>query len=139
MLKTIMTVLALLPMMVAAQTVTSPNGNVTLTFSLTEQGQPTYEMSYKGKKVVNPSHLGLALACDKHASKGMNETDLMEGFKVKDTQTSTFDETWRPVWGETATIRNHYNEMAVCLNQPTSDRDMTIRFRVYDYGMGLRY
>ena len=104
-----MTVLALLPMMVAAQTVTSPNGNVTLTFSLTEQGQPTYEMSYKGKKVVNPSHLGLALACDKHASKGMNETDLMEGFKVKDTQTSTFDETWRPVWGETATIRNHYN------------------------------
>ena len=79
-----MTVLALLPMMVAAQTVTSPNGNVTLTFSLTEQGQPTYEMSYKGKKVVNPSHLGLALACDKHASKGMNETDLMEGFKVKD-------------------------------------------------------
>ena len=139
MLKTIMTVLALLPMMVAAQTVTSPNGNVTLTFSLTEQGQPTYEMSYKGKKVVNPSHLGLALACDKHASKGMNETDLMEGFKVKDTQTSTFDETWRPVWGETATIRNHYNEMAVCLNQPTSGRDMTIRFRVYDYGMGLRY
>ena len=130
---------ALLPMMAAAQTVKSPNGNVSLTFSLTDKGQPTYEMTYKGKQVVSPSHLGLELAKDKHASKGMEETNLMDGFKIKDTQTSTFDETWRPVWGETSTIRNNYNEMAVNLHQPSSDRDITIRFRVYDYGMGLRY
>ena len=58
---------ALLPMMVAAQTVKSPNGNVSLTFSLTDKGQPTYEMSYKGKTVCKPSHLGLELAKDKHA------------------------------------------------------------------------
>ena len=80
---------ALLPMMAAAQTVKSPNGNVSLTFSLTDKGQPTYEMTYKGKQVVSPSHLGLELAKDKHASKGMEETDLMDGFKIKDTQTST--------------------------------------------------
>ncbi|WP_337782784.1 glycoside hydrolase family 97 N-terminal domain-containing protein, partial [Segatella sp.] len=129
----------LLPMLAAAQTIKSPNGNVSVTFSLTEKGQPTYEMSYKGKTVCKPSHLGLELAKDKHASKGMEETSLMDGFTETGSKTSTFDETWKPVWGETATIRNHYNEMEVNLNQAASKRNITIRFRVYDYGMGLRY
>ena len=131
--------IALLPMIGMAQTVSSPNGNVTVKFSLTNDGQPTYEMEYKGKTVCKPSHLGLELAKDKHASKGMQETDLMKGFKETGHKTSTFDETWKPVWGETATIRNHYNEMEVSLNQPSSKRNIKIRFRVYDYGMGLRY
>ena len=131
--------MALLPMGAAAQTVTSPNGNVVVTFSLSPKGQPTYEMQYKGKAVCKPSHLGLELAKDKHASKGMDETDLMDGFEETNHRTSTFDETWKPVWGETATIRNHYNEMAVDLHQPATKRNITIRFRVYDYGMGLRY
>lgn len=130
--------LLLLPLMATAQTVTSPNGNVEVKFSL-DNGCPTYEMTYKGKAVVKPSHLGLELVKTKHASKGMEETDLMDGFTVTDTQTSTFDETWKPVWGQTATIRNHYNEMAVTLNQSASKRNIVIRFRVYDDGMGLRY
>ena len=67
------------------------------------------------------------------------ETNLMDGFTETSSKTSTFDETWKPVWGETATIRNHYNEMEVNLNQASSKRNITIRFRVYDYGMGLRY
>ena len=129
----------LVPAWASAQTVTSPNGNVKLTFSLSETGQPTYEMAYKDKAVIKPSHLGLELAKDKHASKGEQETDLMDGFKVTNTQTSTFDETWKPVWGETATIRNHYNELQVNLRQEVTDRDIIIRFRVYDDGMGLRY
>ena len=122
-----------------AQSVKSPDGNVELKFSLTGNGRPTYEMTYKGKAVVKPSHLGLELAKDKHASKGENETDLMEGFSMKDSSTSTFDETWEPVWGETSTIRNHYNELAVSLVQAVSNRNIIIRFRVYDDGMGLRY
>ena len=129
----------LVPAWASAQTVTSPNGNVKLTFSLSETGQPTYEMAYKDKAVIKPSHLGLELAKDKHASKGEQETDLMDGFKVTNTQTSTFDETWKPVWGETATIRNHYNELQVNLRQEAAGRDIIIRFRVYDDGMGLRY
>lgn len=91
-----------------AQTVTSPDGNVSVKFYL-QDGRPTYEMTYKKKEVIRPSHLGLELAKDKHAFNGTNEQDLMDGFTVKDTKTATFDETWRPVWGETATIRNHYN------------------------------
>ena len=78
-------------------------------------------MSYKGKTVCKPSHLGLELAKDKHASKGMEETSLMDGFTETGSKTSTFDETWKPVWGETATIRNHYNEMEVNLNHQVSD------------------
>lgn len=69
----------------------------------------------------------------------MEETSLMDGFVVAKTDTLTFDETWKPVWGETATIRNHYNELAVTLNQPSTKRNIVIRFRVYDDGMGLRY
>ncbi|WP_306571298.1 glycoside hydrolase family 97 protein [Segatella buccae] len=129
----------LLPMMAAAQTVKSPDGNVALTFTLSDNGRPTYEMTYKGRAVVKPSHLGLELAKDRHASKGKDETDLMDGFKITDTRVSSFDETWKPVWGETATIRNHYNELEVDLNQPSSDRNIIIRFRVYNDGMGLRY
>lgn len=129
----------LVPAWASAQTVTSPSGNVKLSFSLSETGQPTYEMTYKDKAVIKPSHLGLELAKDKHASKGEQETDLMDGFKVTNTQTSTFDETWKPVWGETATIRNHYNELQVNLRQEAAGRDIIIRFRVYDDGMGLRY
>ena len=131
--------LLLMPLAILAQAVKSPNGNVELKFSLTDNGRPTYEMTYKGKAVIKPSHLGLELAKDKHASKGENETDLMEGFKINDTLVTTFDETWKPVWGETSTIRNHYNELAVSLVQAVSNRNIIIRFRVYDDGMGLRY
>ena len=137
--KTAIITLAMLPLWAMAQTVTSPNGNVSVKFSLSDSGQPTYEMLYKGKTVCKPSHLGLELAKDKHASKGMDETDLMDGFKETSHKITSFDETWRPVWGETATIRNNYNEMQVDLNQPQTKRNITIRFRVYDYGMGLRY
>ena len=128
----------LLPMLAMAQTVKSPNGNVSVKFSL-DNGRPVYEVSYKNRAVVKPSYLGLELAKTKHASKGMEETSLMDGFVVAKTDTSTFDETWKPVWGETATIRNHYNELAVTLNQPSTKRNIVIRFRVYDDGMGLRY
>lgn len=128
----------LMPLAALAQTVTSPDGNVVLNFSL-DNGRPTYQLDYKGKAVVKPSHLGLELAKDKHASKGLEETDLMDGFTIVKTDTSSFDETWKPVWGETATIRNNYKEMAVTLNQPATKRNIVIRFRVYNDGMGLRY
>ena len=129
----------LVPLAAAAQTVKSPNGNVAVTFSLTGNGVPTYEMTYKNREVVKPSHLGLELAKDRHASKGLHETSLMDGFKVADTKTSTFNETWTPVWGQYGKIRNNYNELAVDLVQPATTRKMTIRFRVYNIGMGLRY
>ena len=129
----------LLPLSVAAQTVSSPNGAISVSFSLADGGRPTYEMTYKGRPVVKPSHLGLELAKDTHATKGFAETSLMDGFTESHSEVSSFDETWKPVWGETATIRNHYNELLVSLSQDHTGRQMNIRFRVYDDGMGLRY
>ena len=138
--KTFFAVMALLiPFMAMAQSVTSPNGCMELKFSLAANGVPTYELNYKGRAVVKPSHLGLELARDKHASKGMEETNLLDGFKIVNTKVSEFDETWEPVWGETATIRNHYNELAATLSQPATKREIIIRFRVYDDGIGFRY
>jgi len=124
---------------IGAAEVKSPNGNIVLSFSVDGDGRPVYEMSYKGRPVVLPSHLGLELAQDKHASKGMEETDLMDGFSIKSEQTREFDETWQPVWGETRDIRNHYVDYAATLWQLQTQREIIIRFRVYDDGIGFRY
>jgi hypothetical protein len=130
--------ISLLPLSVMAENVTSPNGKVVLNFDV-ENGVPTYSLTFKNKTVIKPSHLGLLLAKDKHASKGLKETDLMDGFAVTDTKKSAFDEVWHPVWGENSDIRNHYNELAVTLNQTSENRNMIVRFRVYDDGIGFRY
>ena len=116
----------------------SPDESVFLWFSI-DGGRPYYSVSYKQQPVVKKSYLGLELAKDKHASKGLEETDLMEGFQLVDTKKSTFDETWQPVWGETREIRNNYNELAVTLKQRETNRIMILRFRVYDDGVGFRY
>jgi hypothetical protein len=68
-----------------------------------------------------------------------NDTDLIHNFSVTNTETSTFDETWQPVWGEEKEIRNHYNELAVTLLQKDTERKMVIRFRLFDDGLGFRY
>ena len=68
-----------------------------------------------------------------------NDTDLIHNFSVTNTETSTFDETWQPVWGEEKEIRNHYNELAVTLLQKETERKMIIRFRLFDDGLGFRY
>ena len=113
-----------------AENISSPSGQVSVDFELTGKGVPTYHMTYKGTEVIKPSTLGLELN---------GKPNLMDGFEVVKTSTSTFDETWQPVWGEVKDIRNHYNELLVELRQPETDRYMNIRFRVYDEGMGLRY
>ena len=116
----------------------SPNKKVFLLFGI-DDGKPNYFVSYRDQAVIYKSFLGLELAKSKYASKGKEETDLMDGFKLIDSKTSTFDETWKPVWGETNKIRNHYNELAVTLKQEKTNREMIIRFRVYDDGVGFRY
>lgn len=113
-----------------AEGITSPNGQLQLNFSVNPQGEPVYELFYKGKAVIKPSKLGLELK---------NDPGLMNGFTLADTRTSTFDETWEPVWGEVRQIRNHYNEMAVTLNQKAQNRNIIIRFRLFDDGLGFRY
>ena len=108
----------------------SPNGEVKLMFALTEKGEPMYELFYKDKRVLNPSMLGIEL---------VDAPNLLDGFTLSKVDTCSVDETWQPVWGEEKEIRNNYNELAVTLNQVAEKRDMVIRFRVFDDGVGFRY
>ena len=114
---------------VHASEVTSPNGEMKLTFTLRDS-KPYYSVSFRGKPVIKPSRLGYEL---------YNAESLLEGFTQMGEKTSTFDETWTPVWGENKTIRNHYKELLVNLIQEKTGRVMNLRFRVYDEGVGLRY
>lgn len=133
-----------------AQELKSPDENLSMIFSVQEGGIPTYKLTYKGKDVIKPSRLGLELKDENPAAEfgtemGMKgksnnpKTSLYDKFSVTDTQTSTFDETWKPVWGEVNEIRNHYNELAVTLNQSGTNRQIVIRFRLFNDGLGFRY
>lgn len=117
----------------ATEVLTSPDGRLQLSFDLTADGTPTYKMDYNNKPVIATSRLGLELK---------NQKSLLDGFNMERVSRSSFDETWQPVWGEQSSIRNHYNEMAVCLSQPDDNghlREMIVRFRLYDDGVGFRY
>lgn len=116
---------------IQAQELRSPNGQLVMNFSLQPQGVPAYQLSYKGKPVIKLSSLGLEL---KNDSKS-----LLNDFVITNAQTSAHDSTWEPVWGEVNKIRNHYNELAITLTQKETDRQMIIRFRLFDDGLGFRY
>ena len=132
----------------AQEVLLSTDGDIRMQFSITDGGRPTYTLDYKGRAVILPSHMGLELRGEApklefgtEIEKGEPGTpvSLYDGFTVARVERSEFDQTWRPVWGEQAEIRDHYNEMAVTLHQEATDRDMTIRFRLYDDGLGFRY
>ena len=134
------------------QTLKSPDGVLEMTFQLTSEGTPQYALNYDGKKVILPSDLGYELRGVLKAQKIVYNADgtiskedrqptqsFYDGFAVESFETDTFDEVWEPVWGEEAQIRNNYNELLVNLVQPSTDRKMSIRFRLYNDGLGFRY
>ena len=134
------------------QTLKSPSGNMEMTFQLTAEGTPQYALDYGDTKVILPSDLGfefrgvlkaqkLVYNADGTISKEDREpcNSFYDGFAVESVETDSFDETWEPVWGEEAKIRNNYNELVVNLVQTSTERKMAIRFRLYDDGLGFRY
>lgn len=133
-----------------AQELHSPDGKFRMSFSLVQNGQPAYNLFYKGKPVIRESTLGLELKSQKANLSGNTDSDmqqksvnpqasLFDHFTITDSARATFDENWTPVWGEVKTIRNHYNELAIELNQKETNREMIIRFRLFDDGLGFRY
>ncbi|MGN0029385.1 MAG: glycoside hydrolase family 97 protein [Marinilabiliaceae bacterium] len=117
-------------------TATSPDGNIKLTFGITEgDSVPTYALTYGTQQVVRTSRLGL----DIKIKGGSPADNLTHGFELADAKRSSFDETWAPVWGEEDSIRNNYNELTVSLRQPSSGRTMDLCFRLFNDGLGFRY
>ena len=134
------------------QTLKSPSGNMEMTFHLTAEGTPQYALNYGDQQVILPSNLGFEFRGVLKAQQIVFNQDgtiskedrqpsysFYDGFKVESVETATFDETWEPVWGEEKEIRNHYNELLVNLVQTSSEKKMSVRFRLYDDGLGFRY
>ena len=134
------------------QTLKSPDGNMEMTFHLTAEGTPQYALSYGDKEVILPSNLGFEFRGVLKAQKLVYNADgtiskedrepaysFYDGFAVESVETASFDETWAPVWGEEKEIRNNYNELLVNLVQTSSEKKMSIRFRLYNDGLGFRY
>lgn len=123
-----------------AQTLRSPDGKFELNFKLSAAGEPTYNLSYKKRPVLNDSKMAFAIK---------DQPSFASHFTLVDSKTGTHDETWKPAWGEVSSIRDHYNELAVTLQQvsdkpgSSDSRKMTrrlvIRFRLFDDGLGFRY
>ncbi len=113
----------------AAVSITSPDGNLVLNFELTPNGVPYYTLDYKNKPVVTASALGLK----------SDQLDLTDGFHIVSTDTASVDRTWEPVWGEYSTIRDNFNELAVNLAGNEGKRGLTIRFKLFNDGLGFRY
>lgn len=114
-----------------AQELKSPNGNFKMIFALENDGTPTYQLFMKDREVIKKSKLGLELQKDKKS--------LLNDFTLVNEVRNTFDETWKTVWGEETEIRNHYNELALTLKQNETERQIIIRFRLFNDGLGFRY
>lgn len=115
---------------VSAEKLSSPSGMVVVDFNLSDSGEPVYSMKFKDKEVIKPSKLGFEL---------MGKLKLSNRFSLQKISSSTFDETWKPVWGEVDEIRNHYNEYLAELKHDSTGWKMNVRFRLYDEGIGFRY
>ena len=120
----------LVSIVVNSQNVQSVSKDISLDFKLSKTGQPTYSVTYKGKKVVLESTLGLKLK---------DKRNLDSNFEIDSVKNSTFNESWQPVLGEQATIRNQYNELLIALHQQENNIKLNIIFRVFDHGIAFRY
>lgn len=135
------------------QVLTSPDSLLEMEFFVNDvDGTPYYSLNYKGEPIILPSSMGFELRGVLKAQKIEIEKDgtidkvdykpsnsFHDGFELLKVERDSFDETWEPVWGEESQIRNHYNEMLICLKQTSTDRAMNIRFRLFDDGLGFRY
>ncbi len=135
------------------QILKSPNGDCEMTFTLTNEGAPLYSLNFKGKTVIKPSKLGIELspegvrrdfddfapALQPNTETNNIKSNLYSGFVIKETKTTSFDQVWHPVWGESKDIRNQYNELTVSLYQASNDRYIKLCFRLFNDGLGFRY
>jgi alpha-glucosidase len=110
--------------------ISSPDGSIKVVFEL-RNGVPFYNLSKNNDPVIQPSRLGFLLR---------NIPGLDKDFKLRSAQKSDFDQTWIQPWGETKSIRNHYNQLVITLEEENSlNRKLIIEFRVFDDGLGFRY
>lgn len=113
----------------SAVDINSPSGDLRLSVDVDGVGRLFYTLEYKGETLVEKSRLGIK----------SDETDFTEGFTIAGMDTTSVDRSWTPVWGEYESVRDHFRELAVNLKATSPERAMTVRFRLFDDGLGFRY
>ena len=113
-----------------AQTLKSPNGNLILSFHLSETRTPIYSLEYKTKKVIKNSKMGFVISPSYLLNKD---------FKILKTTYTESDTTWTPVLGENKHIQDNHKEMFIQLIQKKTNWKLNIRFRLFNDGLGFRY
>jgi alpha-glucosidase len=111
-------------------TVLSPNDRLEVRVSLDADGVPRYAVSLDGADVVEPSLLGLWF---------QSRIDLVAGLRVTGVERRSVDSTWEQPWGERRLVTDRHNELLLRLAARTPDRQLALRFRVFDDGVGFRY
>lgn len=122
--------LLMLPFGATGHALYSPSGDLKLDVEIGPSGEPVYSLNYKDRAVILPSRLGIE---GKQAS-------MKDNFVIESVSRDSVDGTWSPVWGQYESVRNNYNELAVSMVAGDSiSRRMTVRFRLFDDGLGFRY
>ena len=106
----------------------SPDGDIVAAFDVDEAGHPVYSVTYKGLPIVKNCRLGLTA----------KEVAADSKYTMECSDIASVDETWHPVWGEYAEVRNNYNEMSAMF-RCSSGLDFDVKVRVFDDGLGFRY
>lgn len=116
--------------LMAQSSLMSPDNNMLLKFKLDENGTPVYNLDYKGKAVIANSKMGFRLS---------SNISLSNDFEIVNVSSTSYNESWTPVWGQYKKIYDHHNEMLVSLKQHSTGRLLNIRFRLFNDGLGFRY
>ena len=113
------------------QEIASPGGDYRIAFSLGKKGRPLYRVLRKNQEIVAPSGLGLILA---------DETRWIEGFGAPNlTDRAAQQSTWKPIWGERATVEDHFTAAVVRFPRETAPGPLALEVRAYDQGVAFRY
>ena len=138
----------------AAEALQSPDGKYNFVFEQ-KDGRLTYRLDYAAKQVIEEGELGVNI--DNHlveSAMGIpvdNSNVWTNGMEVTSVDRRSEDNTWKPVYGEYAQIRDRYNEMTIHLlkggkHQGASNAYdkrqqylLDIIVRAYDEGVAIRY
>jgi hypothetical protein len=117
---------------IRAQQQTVVMNKIKLSFMLDSEGSPMYEVSFSGRPVIKPSHMGFKLDKD---------SLFFTHFQLLGVERSSADGSWQPVWGEVGTIRDHHEQLIVHLQKQggVAASRLDIVFRVFEDGIGFRY
>ncbi|MGV8135617.1 MAG: glycoside hydrolase family 97 N-terminal domain-containing protein [Mangrovibacterium sp.] len=112
------------------KTVSSPDGKLQLTITLTKEGQMSYAFKADNREFIQSSSLGYVADTDR--------TLPAAGWVLTETARNSVRSVWKPVWGKREAVPEQYNEMILHLSGPDSVV-LRVTARAYNDGAAFRY